>query len=100
MISSNVSHLLRRLENWLLNQFNLKDDIDLSSNDQLPWILPRLLERASKKGNAIIVLDGLNHTQQSSLRWLPSKLPPKHSHHGRHPHAGDIDGPVTEARNI
>ena len=68
-------HLLRRLENWLLNQFNLKDDIDLSSNDQLAWILPQLFERASKKGNAIIVLDGLNHTAQSSLRWLPSKLP-------------------------
>ena len=75
-LSSSVSHLLRRLENWLMNQFHLNDDIDLSSDDQLPWLLPRLLERASKKGNAIIVLDGLNHLQQSSLRWLPSKLPP------------------------
>lgn len=75
-LSSHVSHLLRRLENWLLKQFDLKDDIDLSSDDQLPWILPRLLDRVSKKGGAVIVLDGLNYVKESGLRWLPSKLPP------------------------
>lgn len=77
-LGSHVSHLLRRLENWLLKQFDLKDDIDLSSDDQLPWILPRLLDRVSKKekGAAVIVLDGLQYIQESGLRWLPSKLPP------------------------
>eukprot|EP00985_Skeletonema_marinoi_P003998 scaffold1744_cov77-Skeletonema_marinoi.AAC.1 len=75
-LSCQISHLLRRLENWLLHQFDLKDDIDLSQDDQLPWILPRLLERVSKKGAAVIVLDGLQHTKESGLRWLPSKLPP------------------------
>ena len=75
-LSCHISHLLRRLENWLLQQFDLKDDIDLSQDDQLPWILPRLLERVSKKGAAVIVLDGLQHTKENGLRWLPSKLPP------------------------
>jgi len=74
-LSSHVSHLLRRLENWLLKQFDLKDDMDLSSDDQLPWILPRLLDRASKRGTCVIVLDGLQHITESGLRWLPTKLP-------------------------
>lgn len=73
-LSCDVTILLRRLINWLVKQFFLKDVIDLS-DDKLPWILPRLLDRASKKGTAIIVLDGLQYTKGSGLTWLPTKLP-------------------------
>jgi len=83
-LSCQVSHLLRRLANWLLQKFDLKDAIDLSSDDKLPWILSRVLEHASKKGTtgaskkgtAVIVLDGLQHIKGRGLKWLPSKLPP------------------------
>ena len=75
-LSCQVSQLLRRLANWLCVKFNLKEAVDLSSDEKLPWILPRLLERASKKGSAIIVLDGLQHIKGRGLKWLPSKLPP------------------------
>ena len=75
-LSSQLEHLLRRLERWLLTQFDLKDDIDLSDDDLLRWMLPRILERVSKKGIAIIILDGLQHMKERGLKWLPSQLPP------------------------
>lgn len=78
-LSCEVSHLLRRLIRWLVEQFALKDDIDLSDDDKLPWMLPRLLECVSKKGKVIIVLDGIHNSKSShngiGLKWLPSSIP-------------------------
>lgn len=79
-LSTQVSHLLRRLVSTLTKHFDLKDTIDLE-DDKLPWILPRILERSSKKGRVTIVIDGgLQHICSQDgdygLKWLPSKLPP------------------------
>lgn len=78
-LSCEVSHQLRRLIRWIVKQFTLNDDIDLSDDDKLPWMLPRLLERVSKKGKIIIVLDGIQNSKSShndiGLKWFPSNMP-------------------------
>lgn len=79
-LSTKVSHLLRRLVNSITKHFELKEIIDLT-DDKLPWVLPRLLERAAKKGRIVIVIDGgLQHICSSDedygLKWLPLRLPP------------------------
>ena len=78
-LSTSVTHLLRRLVNELIAHFNLKDDMDLA-DEKLSWVLPRLLERASKRGRVVIVIDGgLQHIcsqdKDLGLRWLPLSLP-------------------------
>lgn len=40
---------LRRLINALINHFELKKHLDLS-DEKLPWVLPRLIDRAKGKG--------------------------------------------------
>jgi hypothetical protein len=49
------------------------------ADEKLPWILPRLLEKASKKGRIIICIDGLHHIcsndKDYGLLWLPTYLP-------------------------
>lgn len=79
-LSTQVSHLLRRLVNSLTKHFELKEVMDLA-DDKLPWVLPRILERAAKKGRVVIVIDGgLQHIcskdEDLGLRWLPLRLPP------------------------
>lgn len=78
-LSTTILHLLRRLISSLINHFELKEAFDLA-DEKLPWVLPRLLERASKKGKVIIVIDGLHHIcskdESYSLKWIPLRLPP------------------------
>lgn len=79
-LSTAIFHLLRRLVTSLIRHFELKEPIDLA-DEKLPWVLPRLLDRASKKGKVIIVIDGgLHHIcskdESYGLKWLPLKLPP------------------------
>eukprot|EP00804_Cyclotella_cryptica_P010642 CCRYP_005465-RA/>CCRYP_005465-RA protein AED:0.33 eAED:-0.26 QI:227/0.33/0.28/0.57/1/1/7/0/2002 len=79
-LSTTISCLLRRLVTSLTNHFELKEVIDIAE-EKLPWIFPRLLERASKKGKVIIVIDGgLQHCNRNDeghgLKWLPLRLPP------------------------
>ena len=79
-LSTTIYHLLRRLITNLIRHFDLKDIVDLS-DENLPWLLPRLLERAAKKGKVVIVIDGgLQHIctqdQEYALKWLPLQLPP------------------------
>lgn len=78
-LSTSVLHLLRRLITSLINHFELKEAIDLA-DEKLPWVLPRLLERASKKGKVVIVIDGglqhiCSHDENYGLKWLPLQLP-------------------------
>jgi hypothetical protein len=47
--STDVLSLLRRLINALINHFELKKHLDLS-DEKLPWVLPRLIDRAKGKG--------------------------------------------------
>ena len=80
-LSTDLSHLLRRLVTRIISHFELKDGFDLS-DEKLPWIFPRLLERASKKkANVIIVIaGGLEHIcsrdEGYGLKFLPLRLPP------------------------
>ncbi|KAL3789640.1 hypothetical protein ACHAW5_002357 [Stephanodiscus triporus] len=77
-LSTQVLHLLRRLVNSIIVHFQLKDAMNLA-DEKLPWILPRLLERASKKGRVVICLDGLHHIcsndKDFGLKWLPKTYP-------------------------
>jgi len=77
-LSTQVTHLLRRLVNELIVHFELKGAMDLA-DEKLPWILPRLLERAAKRGRVVIVIDGLQHIcsndKDYGLKWLPLSLP-------------------------
>ena len=78
-LSTSILHLLRRLITSLINHFDLKEAIDLV-DEKLPWVLPRLLERASKKGKVVIVIDGglqhiSSHDEDYGLKWLPLQLP-------------------------
>lgn len=77
-LSTQVVQLLRRLVNSIISHFQIKDVMNLS-DEKLPWILPRLLEKASKKGRLIICVDGLHHIcsndKDYGLKWLPTCLP-------------------------
>lgn len=77
-LSTQVIHLLRRLVNSIIFHFQLNDTTNLA-DEKLPWILPRLLERASKKGRVVICLDGLHNIcskdKDFGLKWLPISLP-------------------------
>mmetsp|Transcript_18807 Transcript_18807/g.45178 ORF Transcript_18807/g.45178 Transcript_18807/m.45178 type:complete len:447 (-) Transcript_18807:56-1396(-) len=78
-LSTQVTHLLRRVVNELIVHFELKETMDLA-DEKLPWILPRLLERASNKGRVIIVISGgLEHIcsndKDYGIKWLPLSLP-------------------------
>lgn len=50
------------------------------ADDKLSWILPRILERAAKKGRVVIVIDGLQYIcsndRDLGLKWLPLSVPP------------------------
>ncbi|KAL9191603.1 hypothetical protein ACHAXT_001309 [Thalassiosira profunda] len=79
-LSTQVTNLLRRLVNGLIEHFQLKEAYDLA-DAKLPWVLPRLLERASKKGSVVIVLDGglqliCSKDKEYGLKWLPLTVPP------------------------
>ena len=80
-LSTDLSHLLRRLVTSLISHFELKDRFDLS-DEKLPWVFPRLLERASKKAASVIIViaGGLEHIcsrdQDYGLKFLPLRLPP------------------------
>ena len=77
-LSTQVIHLLRRLANSIILHFQLNDTMNLADK-KLTWILPRLLERASKKGRVVICLDGLHNIcskdKDFGLKWLPISLP-------------------------
>jgi len=77
-LSTQVVQLLRRLVNSIISHFQIKDVMNLA-DEKLPWILPRLLEKASKKGRLIICIDGLHHIcsndKDYGLLWLPTHLP-------------------------
>lgn len=77
-LSTQVIQLLRRLVNSIIAHFQIKDVMNLA-DEKLPWVLPRLLEKASKKGRLVICIDGLHHICSSDkdygLLWLPTHLP-------------------------
>jgi hypothetical protein len=77
-LNTQVILLLRRLVNSIIFHFKLKDTVNLA-DEKLPWVLPRLLERASKKGCVVICLDGLHNIcskdKDYGLKWLPISLP-------------------------
>ena len=78
-LSTQITHLLRRLVNELVVHFELKETMDLA-DEKLPWILSRLLERASQRGRVVVVIEGLQHIcsndKDYELKWLPLSLPP------------------------
>jgi hypothetical protein len=74
-LSTSILPLLRRLINALINHFELKEHLDLS-DEKLAWILPRVIDRASRKGKVVIIIDGnLHHICTQDVRWLPLVLP-------------------------
>ena len=80
-LSTQVTHLLRRLVLRLIAHFEIKEQMNLA-DDKLSWVLPRLLERCSKKGRVTIVLDGLSNIcsvdiEDIGLKFLPLTLPPQ-----------------------
>ena len=78
-LSTQITHLLRRLVNELVVHFELKETMDIA-DEKLPWILSRLLERASQRGRVVVVIEGLQHIcsndKDYELKWLPLSLPP------------------------
>jgi Cdc6-like AAA superfamily ATPase len=77
--SMDINNLMRRLMSDLKARFELSRDVPLTQS-RLSWDLPRFLELASKKGKAIIVLDGLHrlgsNEGETNLSWLPLEFPP------------------------
>jgi Cdc6-like AAA superfamily ATPase len=77
--SMDINNLMRRLMSDLKARFELSRDVPLTQS-RLSWDLPRFLELASKKGKAIIVLDGLHRLEsnegETNLSWLPLEFPP------------------------
>ena len=77
-LSTQVYHLLRRLISSMVTHFQIKETMNLS-DDKLPWVLPRLLDKCSQRGRVVIVLDGLCHLSNNDkdigLKWLPLCLP-------------------------
>jgi len=78
-LSTQVTHLLRRLVLRLIAHFEIKEQMNLA-DDKLSWVLPRLLERCSRKGRVVIVLDGLSNIcsvdiEDFGLKFLPLSLP-------------------------
>jgi len=78
-LSTQVTHLLRRLVSGLIVHFDIKEQMNLA-DDKLSWVLPRLLERCSRKGRVVIVLDGLSDIcsvdiEDIGLKFLPLNLP-------------------------
>ena len=64
--------------NGLISHFEIKETMGLA-DEKLPWVLPRLLERCSKKGRVIVVIDNLgnlcSNDKDLGLKWLPLSLP-------------------------
>lgn len=80
-LSTQVTHLLRRLVSGLIVHFDIKEQMNLA-DDKLSWALPRLLERCSRKGRVTIILDGLSNIcsvdiEDIGLKFLPLTLPPQ-----------------------
>jgi len=78
-LSTQVTNLLRRLVTGLIAHFDIKEQMNLA-DDKLSWVLPRLLERCSKKGRVTIILDGLSNLcsqdmMEFGLKFLPLNLP-------------------------
>ena len=79
--STFVSHVLRRLMRDLREHFDLNISIDDADDEKLPWLFPRFLEAASKKGHVLIVLDGLHrigngaNDKGAGMKWLPLQFP-------------------------
>eukprot|EP00814_Leptocylindrus_danicus_P022827 CAMPEP_0116017680 /NCGR_PEP_ID=MMETSP0321-20121206/8195_1 /TAXON_ID=163516 /ORGANISM="Leptocylindrus danicus var. danicus, Strain B650" /LENGTH=1719 /DNA_ID=CAMNT_0003487925 /DNA_START=2745 /DNA_END=7904 /DNA_ORIENTATION=- len=80
--STFVSHVLRRLMRDLREHFDLDISIDDADDERLPWLFPRFLEAASKKGRVLIILDGLhrigngsNNDKVAGMKWLPLQFP-------------------------
>lgn len=63
--SVDVHQLLRRLLRDLKRAFDLPRDIP-TEPEKLCWELPRFLELVGRKGQAIIIIDGLHRLQHTN----------------------------------
>jgi len=78
-LSTQVTSLLRRLVQGLIAHFDIKEQMNLA-DDKLSWVLPRLLEKCSRKGRVTIILDGLSNicgvdVEDIGLKFLPLSAP-------------------------
>lgn len=77
--SIQVHAMLRRLMTELAEYFDIARPVP-KDDERLSWDLPRFLELAAKKGQVILLLDGVQNLSagnaESGFKWLPLVLPP------------------------
>jgi hypothetical protein len=79
--SMNRNSMIRRLMENLKTKFELNREVPVEA-EKLAWDLPLFLEKASRKGKVLLILDGLHRLgaedSEDSVRmtWLPLQFPP------------------------
>lgn len=77
--STRVEAMLRRLMNELKHHFKLTREVP-QRDDRLSWELPSFLEQAAKRGNVVLIIDGIHllsseSSGETGLTWLPLSTP-------------------------